>query len=449
MVSALVEPTFSHWGSSEPFGLKQMASSSHSTYVASISKDAESPGPEGDDPVRRCDEYMAALDDARVLPAKDLFSSFVAWSNRTFLGIVSFGGGPSYTKGCVLWKYFGFHQILLLNSLFSVAPPLYVAGCSYFTAVILPVLAFAPMTLTTPIVEAKIFRSKFLVLHIERGGKLIEQIRKGGTPSQIVMFMTTSLVFSTIVLSVSIFWALGYTMSQGIDFLRIVILLNIVVTLVAQFINYGFQFWQPLVEIHQNEITDACKLAANTVVQLLYDENLTARATRAKLSDLTRRLIKPLQRELKLWADEVFFMLLFVVVQIAAGIWLVSMELESRRTDIVWPGVLFRYTLAVTSSLLMPLMVVGILRTAAKPFLAWSIVEDSLFSDAERSAAACEKFNGSPVLMNAWLRKNRLTLKLAGFPIDDTLPEKIVGCFVSILGAAALVISRNAGTFND
>ena len=51
--------------------------------------------------------------------------------------------------------------------------------------------------------------------------------------------------------------------------------------------------------------------------------------------------------------------------------------------------------------------------------------------------------------MNAWLRKNRLTLKLAGFPIDDTLPEKIVGCFVSILGAAALVISRNAGTFND
>ena len=28
-------------------------------------------------------------------------------------------------------------------------------------------------------------------------------------------------------------------------------------------------------------------------------------------------------------------------------------------------------------------MVVGILRTAAKPFLAWSIVEDSLFSDAD------------------------------------------------------------------
>ena len=119
-----VEPTFSHWGSSEPFGLKQMASSSHSTYVEPISKDAESPGPEGDDPVRRCDEYMAALDDALCIPAKDLFSSFVAWSNRTFLGIVAFGGGPSYTKGCVLWKYFGFHQILLLNVLFSFAPPL-------------------------------------------------------------------------------------------------------------------------------------------------------------------------------------------------------------------------------------------------------------------------------------------------------------------------------------
>ena len=204
-----------------------------------------------------------------------------------------------------------------------------------------------------------------------------------------------------------------------------------------------------MIEIHQNEITDACKLAANTVLQLLYDEKSTARATRAKLSDLTRRLIKPLQRELKLWAEEVLFMLVFVVVDIATAIWLVSMDLESRRTDIVWPGVLLRYTLVVTFSLGMPLMVVGILRTAAKPFLAWSIVEDSLFSDAERSAVACEKFNGSPMLMNAWLKKNRLTLKLAGFPIDDTLPEKLAGCFVSILGAAALVISRNAGIFND
>ena len=94
-------------------------------------------------------------------------------------------GGPSYTKGCVLWKYFGFHQILLLNVVLSFAPPLYVAGCSYITAVIVPVLTFAPMTLTTPIVEAKNFSLEILVLHIERGGKLINQIRKGGTQSQI------------------------------------------------------------------------------------------------------------------------------------------------------------------------------------------------------------------------------------------------------------------------
>ena len=159
---------------------------------------------------------------------------------------------------------------MLLNVVLSFAPPLYVAGCSYFTAVIVPVLAFAPMTLTTPIVEAKIFRSKFLVLHIERGGKLIEQIRKGGTQSQIVMFITTSLVFIDNNTLSFYFWALGYATSQGIDFLRIVILLNIVVTLVAQFINYGFQFWQPLIEIHQNEITDVqtcCKYCAATFVR--------------------------------------------------------------------------------------------------------------------------------------------------------------------------------------
>ena len=87
-----------------------MASPSYSTYVTPISNDAEEPVSEEDDPVRRSDAYMAALDDAGVYPAKDLFSSFVAWSNRTFLGIVAFGGGPSYTKGCVLWKYFGFQE---------------------------------------------------------------------------------------------------------------------------------------------------------------------------------------------------------------------------------------------------------------------------------------------------------------------------------------------------
>ena len=95
------------------------------------------------------------------------------------------------------------------SMLFYHSHHLYVAGCSYITAVIVPVLTFAPMTLTTPIVEAKIFRSKFLVLHIERGGKLINQIRKGGTQSQIVMFIFNSLVFSTIILSVSVFGLLG------------------------------------------------------------------------------------------------------------------------------------------------------------------------------------------------------------------------------------------------
>ena len=93
----------------------------------------------------------------------------------------------------------------------------------------------------------------------------------------------------------------------------------------------------------------------------------------------------------------------------------------------------------------MPAMMLAILMPAAKPHHAWSVVEHKIFTYAERGTVAVSKFDGSHALLKAWLTRNRLTLELLGFPIDDAFPGKIAGGLVSFIGAAAVVLARSTG----
>ena len=40
---------------------------------------------------------------------------------------------------------------------------------------------------------------------------------------------------------------------------------------------------------------------------------------------------------------------------------------------------------------------------------------------------SCQKFEGSHAVLREWLDKNRLTLKFVGYPVDETLPGKLLG----------------------
>ena len=58
--------------------------------------------------------YIESLDAASPHLASDVFSPCIAWSNRVFIGIRAFGPtteGPA----CVVWKYWMYHQMLLLK----------------------------------------------------------------------------------------------------------------------------------------------------------------------------------------------------------------------------------------------------------------------------------------------------------------------------------------------
>ena len=416
-------------------------------------------------------ELITSLARARVYPSHHVFSKFVAWSNRLFTGIVAFGGGDDYTAGVVKWKYVSYHQLFFTWFTAVVAGPLYVAGASLATAVIWPILLMAPM-MPTPFVETKIFRSPFLAVCIERGGPRLSKIKSSSNCFQLMFFLMGTFLWGGLFLSVSIFWCYPWAvdvpttptvastpmshnsttaaaaeprlLAQNSVAVQYIVLTALVLTVPMNFINYSFQFWQPIVQMHQDEVTAATTTVATAVQGLLFHETRGAKETRRELDKLTRHLVRPLQKELKVWGAEVFWVIVWIVILVACGVWLLIMPLSSRRPDTVWPGEAFRYTMAITCIVATPLGMLSLVHTAAKPHHEWAQVEGAMMQ-AGNLALACAKFDGNYALLSKWLAENRLTLKIVGFPVDETLPSKLAGGLFSLLGASGIIVVRSFG----
>ena len=77
--------------------------SRESTYSVRIGEGSSSTSGDGEDKTRDEDlsRYLQDLRLARAnaVPASQVFSPFVAWSNRVVLGILSFGGGDQVKEG--------------------------------------------------------------------------------------------------------------------------------------------------------------------------------------------------------------------------------------------------------------------------------------------------------------------------------------------------------------
>ena len=113
---------------------------------------------------------------ANAVPASQVFSPFVAWSNRVLLGILSFGGGDQVkegrtTGGLIFWRYFSFHIWMIVTYAMSYGPILNLVAVPKYLAFVFSTFMVAPMFLGTPFAERKIFGSAFLAARISRGGK--------------------------------------------------------------------------------------------------------------------------------------------------------------------------------------------------------------------------------------------------------------------------------------
>jgi hypothetical protein len=60
---------------------------------------------------------------------------------------------------------------------------------------------------------------------------------------------------------------------------------------------------------------------------------------------------------------------------------------------------------------------------------------------------AAAVFDGDFNAFLEWFRRNEISAKFMGTPIDDQLPGKILALFASIVGAVALVIARISGWY--
>ena len=141
----------------------------------------------------------------------------------------------------------------------------------------------------------------------------------------------------------------------------------------------------------------------------------------------------------------VFCIVAWQPVLVGTSLWLVLMQVDSLHADMTWPGDAFRWVMGIGFGMFLPIAMWPLVKAAAKPHHAWSTrIEDGM-SDAENLASACAKFDGSHDLLREWLWKNRLTLRFAGFPVDDTLPGKLAAGLASAAGGVLLVFVRGMG----
>ena len=396
------------------------------------------------DALDAAEALIEGLEGSRVHQAHEVFSWFTAWSNRIFFGIVAFGGGKDYNEGLVFWKYIGMHQAMLISQILWVTPPFYVAGMSYFTSVLIAVLSIAPVLWSTPFVEAKLFQSKFLAVHFERNSAQVQNLRKGDSWCSVFAHVIGSIISITAMYSATIFWVYPYVKEQGDLTLQTLAFTSLAIYIPIHQINYPYRHWQTLVKMHQEEVTNATKTVAEAVKIVLFDETLEPKEARRKLSRLTHKIILPLQRELRIWSLETFCIVIWMLCGVGTALWVCLMNIESRFPDFSWPGEIFRFIYAGSMGLGIPLMSVSIVQDAIMPWKAWSIIREGLV-DARHAAASCEKFCGSHPLMQEWLMQNDLSLKLFGLPVDDTLPGKMAGGILSLLGVAGFTILRSTG----
>ncbi len=396
------------------------------------------------------DTYVAELEAVPVVSTRDVWSPFVRWSNQTFLGISALGGGAEYTAGLTFWKYLSVHIIMTVSMALSLGPALHVCvlGHDKALAFLVATLWFTPMVFTTPFAEKEIFRSTFLALHIRRGSKQVDEVRKGCSCYAALGAVWQAVFWLGAMLAPALFLALPFAERVGDTGLAVSVWGALGLGLILQFLSFGFNQWQPLVDMHQKEVVTAVRLTGQRVRQLLFDPSLSPARCREQLSTITGVLIKPLQRELRVWALELTFIVLGCVTSLCLAVFLVVIteaDFLDNQADPAWAGELVRYLLAFLVGILMPCGMIPLTKAAARPHHEFGYKMEEALMDAKNAGLAMAKFDGSWPALEAWLNKNRLTLRLFGLAVDDELPGKLAAGLVSTLGVVAIVVARVTG----
>ena len=410
----------------------------------------------------KTEKYIYDLYNSDVVRPEEVFSPLVTSINKRILGMRFFGGGNwkseqedndnnkrnmHQQKAVNSYKYLGLHCFYWIMFTITLFPFLYLIGLDIGIAVFIATLVMGPMILTTPFAELHIFRSKFLSLRLkDQNDSVVKSLKKNfGCSDLWLRFMELSVTTITCVLPWQLLVVPYVKMYPGEYFLEIISIISIFVNVIALFIGIGFQKWQPLVVLHQKEILVAIKHTTTCIEEILYDEKENPRRSQIKLTYLSKKLIEPIQWELKkVWGAETTYIFVGVIINTGLSVFIAIGHMTPRMESAALLYV--RIGVVVLLATMFPFMGVGLLTDSAKPYEIWHKMEKKLRQHADKTCKAVNKFDGNYTSLNEWLQQNRIALYLFGHAIDHDLPAKVGGAFASTLGAFAILYARMTGS---
>ena len=422
----------------------------NSSYAVSVDREESSKEPEQAekqvDQLATIHDYIQEFDHTFTVPSKNLFPSYMACHMSTLFGMKEFGGGEHYQQGIQNWKYFCVHVVMICMFSPGIYSALYCAGVRSWVAAVIATVANPPMMVVSMLAEVKIFRSQFLAAALLRGGDDVKAMSKNGG-GVFVNFMVMMLVQIVITLVLPFFLLVRpYTQvvpsDVYVEYLMWGVLGLIVVTLPFLF---SFGSFGPLVLLHNKETLLAVEKTTKALDILLFHPkaSLTAAQTRKELSAITNKLINPLEYELNIMSHETIGMCVACIPAMVSALYLLFGTFGNNKMGDTGTG--FRIAIAILV-LIFCLLLPATFGNPGKIHAHWRRLSRKL-NDAENVSRAAAVFDGDFNAFLEWFRRNEISAKFMGTPIDDQLPGKILALFASIVGAVALVIARISGWY--
>ena len=428
-----------------------------SSYAVVELGDAGNDGLSGSNPaVTATDEWARDIVDiskpAPVL-ADDLFHPVISKVNQVCLGMRVFGTGvPSDVGGLGyrLWPTYTGVSFALV-----VTPVFYSLGVSWMMAGISSFFSFVPMMVLSNRDETKAMCSIILGHRIRRllkenEHREVEELAKvrGAwilLPDWIFSIVFLSLVF--VLPHVFIVTPMAKALPDDATLQTMSLIGTVALSLLSVCffsVFYFFNSWAPLMELYTREINDQSEEVVTHIINILDDAMLSPREAQERLGILHDRVLEPLREDFRGTLEPYMrsLFIVFLLTQIPAVTMAVSTVDEQRSTIVIGAteASVIRFSIATFMILMAPLSMRMLLKTLAMPWRSWCRLEKRL-RHAGIYVRAAEKFGGGDVL-EKWLERNSMAIRLFGVPVDNDLAGKVAGLAASVMGGVVLYLSR-------
>ena len=375
--------------------------------------------------------------DNKTYLVEEIYPPFIAKFMKHIGGIHSFGKNGKI----VAVKYFMYWSITMAFMCNFWGVLLYLAGADPIGSF---VLSFSMMLIVYPTCssEIHIFKSSYTGTIISR-----EEVRKKLTNS-LCFSIVFQLIFMVVVWGLPTFTVIYQYMQVNDLPLGLSISFNIAIYFspISLFSMAIMSSYQEVVLQHQNEIISRIKLACNTLLSILKDENLNGMEARKKLSQVYDKSLKIIHKELRLQSAQIggmSFMPLLFVVQVFYLLFGPSDPDRSATT-----GAIVIRTIVYIFAIVNTVLILGSsFQQLAVPNNIWHDFTDTICKDPSILCLATNKFDGKYELLHLWMEKSNITFYLFGVSIDRYLPGKIVAALTSIVVSAGIVLGRMTGSF--